>query len=337
MHYGRSGQWNDMRILVADDDGTGRVLLKGMVTKLGHECLVAEDGVTAWELLSSRPFDVLLTDWMMPGMDGPELCRRVREVPAEHYVYIVLTTGLDHPEHVLQGMSAGADDYLIKPLDSFAVRTRLVAAERVTELHGRLARKEAELHRLNEMLLERSLTDQLTGVGNRRRMDEDLEHAHARAARMDRTYGVALFDIDHFKRYNDFYGHLEGDETLRRVAGTIAGASRAGESAFRYGGEEFLLLVPDCRPADAIYTTAERIRQAVFDLSVTHESRQSGPPVVTLSGGVACWTPGSTLCAVEIVEQADKALFEAKSAGRNRIHAGASLSGVVPAIAGPSR
>jgi diguanylate cyclase (GGDEF)-like protein len=207
----------------------------------------------------------------------------------------------------------------------------------VTELHGRLARKEAELHRLNEMLLERSLTDQLTGIGNRRRMDEDLEHAHARAVRMDRTYGVALFDIDYFKRYNDFYGHLEGDETLRRVADTIAGVTRAGESAFRYGGEEFLLLIPDCRPTDAIYTTAERIRKAVFDLSLPHESRQSGPPVVTLSGGVACWTPGSMFSSSEILEQADRALFEAKSAGRNRIHAGASFVRIASAIAGLGR
>jgi diguanylate cyclase (GGDEF)-like protein len=308
-----------MRILVADDDGTGRLLLKSLVTKLGHECLVAEDGTSAWDLLSSRLIDVLLTDWMMPGMDGPELCRRVREEPAGHYVYIVLTTGLDHNEHVLEGMSAGADDYLIKPVDSFAVQTRLVAAERVTELHSRLSGKDAELQRLNAELLERSLTDQLTGVGNRRRMDEEISHTHTRAVRMGRTYGVALFDIDHFKLYNDYYGHIEGDEALRRVADTINQTSRAGESAFRYGGEEFLLLIPDCRSADAVYVTADRIRQAVADLGIAHEGRPSEPPVVTLSGGVACWEPGSPLSAEEVVHQADEALFKAKSAGRDRI------------------
>jgi diguanylate cyclase (GGDEF)-like protein len=318
-----------VRVLVADDDVTGRLLLKGLVTKLGHECLVAEDGAHAWDLLSTRPIDVLLTDWIMPGLDGPELCRRVRDEPTEHYVYVVLTTSLDHHDRVLEGMSAGADDYLIKPVDAFVVQTRLIAAERVTELHGKLARKEAQLQRVNTELLERSLTDQLTGVGNRRRMEEEVASTHARAARMDRSYGVALFDIDYFKSYNDHYGHLGGDETLRLIAETIAGTSRTGENVYRYGGEEFLLLVPDCRPDDAIYVTAERVRRTVADLGIPHGARPSQPPFVTVSGGAACWTPESSFDAHEIVAQADAALFEAKMAGRNRIHVGASLRGKV--------
>jgi diguanylate cyclase (GGDEF)-like protein len=315
-----------MRVLVADDDATGRLLLKSIVTKLGHECLVAEDGSSAWEELSSRTIDVLLTDWMMPGIDGPELCRRVRKQSADHYVYIVLTTGLHHPEHVLEGMSAGADDYLIKPLDSFAVQTRLVAAERVTELHGKLARKEAELEKLNRELLDLSLTDQLTGVANRRHMEEDIEQTHTTAIGMDRPYGVALFDIDHFKLYNDHYGHVAGDVTLRNVACTIDRVSRTGEGVYRYGGEEFLLLVPDCRPIDSVFATAERVRRAVIDLAIPHTARRSEPPQVTVSGGVACWTPGSTMSARQIVEDADAALFAAKAAGRNRICSGGSLS-----------
>ncbi len=163
-----------MQILVADDDPTSRLLLRAIVTKLGHECLVAEEGSSAWDVLSSGGIDVLLTDWMMPGLDGPELCRRVRDQQGDSYTYVVLTTGLDHPEHVLEGMSAGADDYLIKPVDSFAVQTRLIAAARVTGLHTRLAQTQAELERANLELLERSLTDGLTGLGNRRRMDEDV-------------------------------------------------------------------------------------------------------------------------------------------------------------------
>ena len=157
-----------MRVLVADDDPTSRLLLKSMVSKLGHDCLVAEDGSTAWDRLSSGGIDVLLTDWLMPGLDGPELCRRVRGAGSGNYIYIVLTTGLDHQEHVLEGMSAGADDYLIKPVDSFAVQTRLIAAERVTELHGKLAQAQEQLERANVELLELSLTDELTGLGNRR-------------------------------------------------------------------------------------------------------------------------------------------------------------------------
>ena len=163
-------------------------------------------------------------------------------------------------------------------------------------------------------------------------MDEDLAHTHARALRVGRTYGVALFDIDHFKLYNDHYGHVAGDETLRRVAACIDLVVRAGECAYRYGGEEFLLLMPDCSP-DSVLVTAERIRRTVLDAAIAHGARPSEPPFVTLSGGVSCWTPGSPLSAREVIEQADEALFQAKAAGRNRIEAAPSLEGQLQAAA----
>jgi two-component system chemotaxis response regulator CheY len=308
-----------------------------MVTKLGHECQVAVDGSSAWECVSSGGVDVLLTDWMMPGVDGPELCRRVRnEIEGGGYIYIVLTTGLGHPEDVLAGMEAGADDYLTKPVDTFAVQTRLVAAERVTELHRTLAQTQARLEEVNLELLEQSRTDGLTGLGNRRRMEEDLARTHARAERIGRTYGVAIFDIDHFKLYNDHYGHVAGDQALRRVAECMDLVVRAGECAYRYGGEEFLLLMPDCKVEDLVLAAGERIRRAVRDAALPHEVRPTEPHVVTLSGGVSCWTPGSPLTARQVVEQADKALFQAKSAGRNRIFVATPVVGAragVPAAA----
>jgi diguanylate cyclase (GGDEF)-like protein len=310
-----------VKILIADDDPTSRLLLKAMVSKLGHECVVAEDGSSAWEVLASGGIDVLLTDWMMPGVDGPELCRRLRNEVGGAYIYIVLTTGLDHPEDVLEGMSAGADDYLTKPVDKFAVQTRLVAAERVTELHHQLAYTQAQLEHANLELLEQSLTDQLTGLGNRRRMDEDLDRVHARARRLGRTYGVAIFDIDYFKRYNDHYGHVAGDGALRDVASCIELIVRAGECAYRYGGEEFLVLMPDCGLGDVVSTAADRIRRNVLQAAIPHEARPSGPHVVTVSGGVSCWMPGSRLSAREMLEEADQALYDAKTAGRNRISA----------------
>jgi two-component system chemotaxis response regulator CheY len=310
-----------VRILIADDDPTSRLLLKAMVSKLGHECVVAEDGSSAWEVLASGGIDVLLTDWMMPGVDGPELCRRLRNEVGGGYIYIVLTTGLDHPEDVLEGMSAGADDYLTKPVDKFAVQTRLVAAERVTELHRQLVHTQAQLEVANLELLERSLTDQLTGLGNRRRMDEDLDRVHARARRLGRTYGIAIFDIDYFKRYNDHYGHVAGDGALRDVASCIELIVRAGECAYRYGGEEFLVLMPDCGLGDVVSTAADRIRQSVVHAAIPHEARPSEPHVVTVSGGVSCWMPGSLLSAREVLEEADQALYEAKTAGRNRVAA----------------
>ena len=320
-----------MRILIADDDATSRLVLKATASKLGHECLDAKDGSSAWDILSSDRVDVLLTDWMMPGVDGPELCRRVRDELSDRYTYVVLITALGHREQVLEGMSAGADDYLIKPVDPFAVRTRLVAAERVTALHRQLVVIRAQLERANLELSERALTDPLTGLGNRRRMSEDLARAHAHARRAGRAYAMALFDIDHFKLYNDHYGHLAGDETLRQVAQCFTRAVRAGESIFRFGGEEFLLLLPDSDEVAAA-AAADRIRRAVSDAALPYDVRQTAPAVVTISGGVACWTPGCAFSIDDLLQQADEALFHAKTAGRNRVHvAAASLDAAVAA------
>ena len=317
-----------MRILIADDDATSRLVLKAAASKLGHECVDAKDGSSAWHVLASQGIDVLLTDWMMPGVDGPHLCRRVRDELSDRYIYIVLITALGHREHVLEGMSAGADDYLIKPVDPFALRTRLVAAERVTALHRQLLVVRAQLEQANLELSERALTDPLTGLGNRRRMSEDLARAHAHAQREARPYAIALFDIDHFKVYNDHYGHLAGDETLRKVALCFNDAVRAGESVYRYGGEEFLLLLPDCTEAAAA-TAAERIRRAVTGAAIPCPT---APSVVTLSGGVACWTPGCAVSSVAVlIQQADDALFQAKSAGRNRVHVASAPVGVAAA------
>ena len=309
-----------MRILIADDDATSRVVLEAIARKLGHECLVATDGSSAWELLSSERIDVLLTDWLMPGVDGPELCRRVRSELSGHYIYIVLITGLGHPEQVLEGMSAGADDYLIKPVHPFAVQTRMVAAERVIVLHRQLIDFRTQLEDANLGLRELSLNDALTGLGNRRRMEEDLERTHARALRADRPYAIALFDIDHFKPYNDHYGHLAGDETLRQVARCLDKAARAGESVYRYGGEEFLLLLPDGSSSGDAIAVADRVRRAVTEMAIPHGFRPTMPSVVTLSGGVSSWIPASAVSVTELLSQADKALFQAKAAGRNRVH-----------------
>ncbi len=309
-----------MRVLIADDDSTTRLMLKAIVAKLGHECLVANDGSSAWEVLSTEAVDVLLTDWLMPGLDGPELCRRVRDELNGRYIYMVLITGLGHPEQVLEGMSAGADDYLIKPVDPFAVQTRLIAAKRVTVLHRQVADFRAQLENANLELLDRSLTDPLTGLGNRRRMEGDLARTHARALRVGQAYGVMLFDIDYFKLYNDRYGHIAGDHVLRQLARCFDKTIRAGESIYRYGGEEFLMLLPDCDTAAAAAVAAGRIRQAVIDWAIPHEARPAAPWLVTLSGGVTCWTPERASSVAELLDYADEALYEAKSAGRNRVH-----------------
>jgi two-component system chemotaxis response regulator CheY len=309
-----------MHVLIADDDVTSRLELLAIASRLGHECHVATDGSNAWEVLVTEQIDVLLTDWMMPGIEGPELCRRVRgQLGDERYIYIVMITVLGQQDKVLDGMQAGADDYLVKPVDPFAVRTRLVAAERVTALHRQLVESQARLKGANRELLSLSLTDTLTGLGNRRRMEEDLTRTHARAIRVGRSYGMMLLDIDHFKLYNDHYGHQAGDEALRQLALCLGEAVREDESIYRYGGEEFLVLLPDCSVEDAAQA-GERIRRAVTERAIPHGFRPTTPPVVTLSGGVSCWAPGSTHSVPDLLHRADKALFEAKEAGRDRVH-----------------
>jgi diguanylate cyclase (GGDEF)-like protein len=307
-----------MRVLIADDDATSRLLLHAMATKLGHECVVATDGSSAWEQLSSRAFDVLLTDWMMPGLNGADLCRRVRDEQPASYLYIVLVTGLGNPEQVLEGMNAGADDYLIKPVDPFAVQTRLVAAARVTALHRQVADFRSELERVNRVLLGHSLTDPLTGLGNRRQMEQDLADAEARARRAGQPYAIALFDIDHFKLYNDHYGHLAGDDALREVARCLIRNARADETVYRFGGEEFLLLIPGGDEAGAL-TAARRMCQAVAELGIPHDARPTPPALVTVSGGVASSQTRTAGSLSELLHHADRALFEAKSAGRNGV------------------
>jgi two-component system chemotaxis response regulator CheY len=314
-----------VRILVADDDATSRVLLKAMASKLGHDCLVASDGSAAWELLQKGDIDVLLTDWMMPVVDGTELCRRVRHELKDSYTYVVIVTGRADPEQILEGMSAGADDYIVKPVNSLDVQTCLVAAERVTILHRQLAQVRAQLEEANLELLGRSLTDSLTNLGNRRRMEEDLLKVHARALRAQNSYCVTMFDIDHFKFFNDHYGHPAGDEALRQVAASLNRVVRSGESVYRYGGEEFLLVMPNCEVDEAV-AAAERILHAVNLMAIPHEARPTSPPVITLSAGVAVYTPDSDLTIHDLIELADQALYAAKLSGRNRVRAG------VPAI-----
>src|SRR5579864_3969290 len=303
-----------MKVLVADDDPTNRMLLERIVSRLGHDCTVTGDGSSAWAHLQEHPFDVLLTDWMMPGIEGPELCRRLRSDPAAPYVYIVLITSLSDRDQVLAGMDAGADDYLAKPVDPFQVETRLIAAQRVTRLHTQIKAYRDELEVANLELLDESRTDPLTGVGNRRLMERDLVTALARARRHHGGFSVAMIDVDSFKAYNDEHGHAAGDDALRAIAQAIARNCRAEDTAYRYGGEEFLLLLQDTSLTDAL-VAVERIRLAVEAAAMPHTGSPHG--VVTISAGVAAWSADGSLS--ELLDVADQALYRAKRGGRNTV------------------
>jgi len=310
---------SQMRVLVADDDTTCRLVLQATVEKLGHDCIVAMDGQDAWEKFEASSPDVLITDWMMPGLNGPELCRRVRERDDGGYTYVVLATSLGQHENVLVGMESGADDYLTKPISPFDLRTRLIAARRVTDLHKQVARFHGELERLNVELALQARTDPLTGLGNRLRLHEDLEAHHERAVRYGHAYCVALCDLDEFKRFNDTYGHLEGDHALRRVGQTLQLNSRGADGAYRYGGEEFVLVLTDTSMTRAV-RAMERIRVAVEELAITHAGKLP-VGVMTISVGIAAWDAASGAAPDELLAVADEALYQSKAKGRNRVTA----------------
>ncbi|CAN5813128.1 diguanylate cyclase [soil metagenome] len=307
-----------MRVLVVEDDAVSLLILQRAVEKLGHEYLTARDGEQAWRLYDQNPdVDVIISDWMMPQLDGLELCRRLRNEDRDGYTYFIFLTALGDKEHLLKGFEAGADDYLSKPLDREELQVRLISARRLTTLHQKLGEQRAELEKLNTQLAEQARTDALTGVGSRLRMQEDLRVLQVRSERYRRAYCAILLDIDNFKAYNDEYGHLAGDEVLQRVAGAIQSQCRSGDAAYRYGGEEFLVTLPEQTRASGV-SVAERLRHTVEELEIPH-SAEAPFEVITISAGVAAVAGHDGKTADKLLNEADDALYKAKAAGKNRV------------------
>jgi two-component system cell cycle response regulator len=305
-----------VKVLVADDEPTTRLIAQSALGSLGHECRTVTDGAAAWEAYRAQQPDVVISDWMMPGLSGPQLCRNIRAQPASDYAYFIMISANGTPEHIREGMSAGADDYLVKPLDPDELRIRLIAAARVTALHSTLARQRAELERLNLELTAAVLKDPLTGLGNRRAMEADLELLDARVNRYGHSYCLALLDVDDFKSFNDTYGHQAGDLALRAVASQLRYHGRATDSTYRYGGEEFLCILPEQTLTTATQAV-ERMRAGLERLALPHAGRPPG--VLTMSAGIAMVDPDHIRPAHEVLTSADSALYRAKQLGRNRI------------------
>jgi two-component system, cell cycle response regulator len=306
-----------VKVLIADDSAVPRLILEKALTALGHETVSAGDGQQAWERFLDFQPDVVLSDWLMPGVDGIELCRRIRTLDTDRYAYFVLLTAMTEVEHAVTAMTAGADDFMVKPLDLVALEATLIAARRVTALHDELRDQRSKLVRVNSLLYDDARRDPLTLLGNRLRMGEDLAGAAARIERYGHSYCLALYDIDFFKRYNDQLGHPAGDEALRAVAQALAGGVRAGDMAYRYGGEEFLLLLPEQTLATGA-VALDRLRLAVEALALPHPDN---PPsgVITISGGIAESTAAQPLAIDEWLRRADTALYRAKALGRNQV------------------
>ena len=306
-----------MRILVAEDYAASREIFEAAVVSLGHECVVAADGEEAWRLFETVDVDAVISDRMMPGMNGIELCRRIRACGRDTYTYFIFLTVFDKKADILSGMEAGADDYLLKPLDLDELKMRLLVASRVTSLHRQLSRQSVQLERLNRQLFDQSRTDPLTQLGSRLKLSEDLESITARADRYGHSCCAVMCDIDFFKAYNDSKGHLAGDEVLQAVARALMNAARSGDQVYRYGGEEFLILLPE-QSLDAGLVAAERYRQAVEALAIPHDSNPTDN-VVTISAGVALLSHSGGKSVAAWLNEADAALYRAKQLGRNQV------------------
>ena len=297
-----------MKILIADDDPVSSRLLDRLLVKWGYEVIAAHDGTEAWEVLQAENAPrVALLDWIMPGIDGLEICRRVRARSGQPYVYIMLLTANDKVGNLVEGLESGADDYLTKPFHPQELRARLRVGLRMLDLESRLVEA-------RESLRFKASHDSLTTIWNRGAIIEMLERELSRARRDGSSVGILLADIDHFKRVNDTRGHLVGDEVLRAVTGRLKGEVRSYDSVGRYGGEEFLILLPGC-DNPKLTAKAERLVKVVEHSSI---GTSTGTVAVTISiGGIASGDcPHADVN--KLLLAADTALYRAKVSGRNR-------------------
>jgi diguanylate cyclase (GGDEF)-like protein len=291
-----------VKIVIAEDQPVAALFLTRTLERMGHEVTLARDGEEAWEIVRDGSSALLISDWVMPRLDGPSLCRRIRESKLPRYTYIILLTSRDSRIDRLEGLRAGADDFLTKPPDADELAIRLEIANRILSVHETLAER-------NSQLAELASVDELTGTKNRRRLRGDLESYTADAVGTGLPLSVVMLDIDHFKSYNDTYGHPAGDDVLRTIGKILARVVRRNDVVARYGGEEFAILLPTAGVDEAM-EVAKRIRSAIAEWPWENRA-------ITASLGVA--TLGAVTAPEMLVESADRALYHSKQAGRNRV------------------
>jgi two-component system, cell cycle response regulator len=303
----------DFPILIADDDPVTRKLLERTLAKKGLQVTVEDDGRKAFERFQKEFFPLVVSDWMMPGMDGLEICKAIRGVETEGYVFIILLTSRDNRQDIVRGLEAGADDYLTKPFNPAELVARINTGIRILEL-------ERSLKKANDEIRTLSITDQLTGCYNRLYMAERMEPEIKRAKRYRHWLSVIMCDIDHFKQVNDTHGHQVGDVVLKGFADIIRKSIRDEiDWAVRYGGEEFVIILPET-DLDGARVVADRLRLTVEKTAFNAEGE---PFSITSSFGVTGLnekTPWEKLNIDAIIQHADSLLYAAKNAGRNQVH-----------------
>jgi two-component system, cell cycle response regulator len=296
------------RILVAEDDPVSRRVLEAFLAKWGYEVILAANGTDALEILEKQDAPRLaVLDWMMPGLEGVQVCQRVREGATRPYTYMVILTARGQKEDLLKGLDMGADDYLTKPFDAQELRARLHVGQRIVDLQDALITT-------RDKLQFQATHDLLTGIANRGGVLDALGRERSRQIREGGSFGIILPDIDHFKWVNDAHGHLVGDAVLKEAARMMAACIRPYDTLGRYGGEEFLIVVPSADSVGAM-GLAERIRKTFASQPIT---TSAGPIQVTMSLGVAVSGEGFALDPQVLLHLADEALYCAKNHGRNR-------------------
>jgi diguanylate cyclase (GGDEF)-like protein len=295
--------------LAAEDNPVIQTVLQSMLTWWGYLPIVARDGLEAWEILQRDDAPRLaLLDWMMPGLDGVELCRRVRAAAREPYTYILLLSARTDSQDLVEGMEAGADDYLTKPFNAHELRAHLRAGTRIIQL-------QEQLLQAREALRHQAMHDGLTGLLNHAAVLEALDNELCRAQREEQPLSLVMCDLDRFKQINDSYGHPVGDLVLREAGARLKAAVRCYDPVGRYGGEEFLVVLAGC-DGESAFAQAERIRQAIGGEPF---AAGNSSVLVTCSIGVAGCNPFDPMDAATLLREADQALYLSKTTGRDRV------------------
>jgi two-component system cell cycle response regulator len=296
-----------MKILIAEDDAISRTLLERTLQRVGYEVTSVENGAEAIKQLSLEdPPRLALLDWIMPVTDGVEVCRIIRSRAERPYTYLILLSSRETKQEIVQGLEAGADDYLTKPFDADELRARLRAGERILQLEDRLVEA-------RENMRFQATHDVLTSLWNRGVILELMSREVSRTQRENNCAAIMICDIDHFKSINDIHGHLAGDDVLREVARRLQNAVRSYDMVGRYGGEEFLVVMNKCDPANAV-SRAENLRALIAAKPFQALGKTLS---ITIRLGVALTTDFPDCTAHEMLNHADQALYAAKGAGRN--------------------
>lgn len=296
-----------MKILLAEDDFTSRSILAAILKKWGYETMVTQDGAAAWEELQKPDAPRLaLLDWNMPGLEGLEVCRRLRSKETNDPSYVILLTGRTEKGDIVQGLEAGANDYISKPYDNAELLARIRVGARMLELQSSLLETQAAL-------AHQATHDALTGLFNRRAILDQLARELARALRQGSRLSVGMCDIDHFKQINDRLGHQAGDAVLVAFANSLQGNLREYDYVGRYGGEEFLIIAtgPAAMDDDGLY---ERLLQKAAAVEI-----QAGSESVSLTASIGTAAAATGATVDRLIAAADAALYRAKAAGRNRV------------------